>query len=166
MHTDHTSTHHRVFKCSPTIRVPTTPRSASSSSAASPTSSHPPLTTWRARRSAASPSTTKTCSPSARRRALRSCRAAIPSTPAASTFSLAQLSHRACQCRCPSCPRPSRRYQTHMIGKWHLGNVNESWCPWGRGFDSYVGYPTWAGMRVITITVPVAFVTGICAPSP
>ena len=27
-----------------------------------------------------------------------------------------------------------------MIGKWHLGNVNESWCPWGRGFDSYVGY--------------------------
>ena len=31
-------------------------------------------------------------------------------------------------------------YQTHMIGKWHIGYVNESCAPWGRDFDSYIGY--------------------------
>ena len=31
-------------------------------------------------------------------------------------------------------------YQTHAIGKWHLGYVNDTCAPWSRSFDSYVGY--------------------------
>ena len=31
-------------------------------------------------------------------------------------------------------------YQVHGIGKWHLGYVNDTCAPWGRGFDSYIGY--------------------------
>ena len=31
-------------------------------------------------------------------------------------------------------------YATHGVGKWHLGAVNGSCAPWGRGFDSWLGY--------------------------
>ena len=31
-------------------------------------------------------------------------------------------------------------YQTHAIGKWHLGYTNDTCAPWGREFDSYLGY--------------------------
>ena len=29
---------------------------------------------------------------------------------------------------------------THMVGKWHAGFARESYCPWRRGFDTFVGY--------------------------
>ena len=31
-------------------------------------------------------------------------------------------------------------YNTHMIGKWHLGYAKEEFTPMGRGFDSHLGY--------------------------
>lgn len=30
-------------------------------------------------------------------------------------------------------------YQTHMVGKWHLGNHERKYTPIGRGFDSFCG---------------------------
>ena len=32
-------------------------------------------------------------------------------------------------------------YETAMIGKWHLGNVQEKYLPTGQGFDSWFGLP-------------------------
>lgn len=31
-------------------------------------------------------------------------------------------------------------YATHMIGKWHLGDLDERWTPTFRGYDSFLGY--------------------------
>lgn len=31
-------------------------------------------------------------------------------------------------------------YQSHMIGKWHLGYAEEGCAPWARGFESFFGY--------------------------
>ena len=27
-----------------------------------------------------------------------------------------------------------------LLTEWHLGHVNESCAPWGRDFDTYIGY--------------------------
>ena len=42
----------------------------------------------------------------------------------------------------PLMPRAFKElnYSTAMVGKWHLGYVNDTCSPWTRGFDSYLGY--------------------------
>jgi arylsulfatase B len=31
-------------------------------------------------------------------------------------------------------------YQTHIVGKWHLGFCNEKYTPVSRGFDTFYGF--------------------------
>lgn len=31
-------------------------------------------------------------------------------------------------------------YETHMIGKWHLGSFDHDYIPSERGFDTYMGF--------------------------
>lgn len=31
-------------------------------------------------------------------------------------------------------------YSTHLVGKWHIGEVNADAMPWAQGFDSFFGY--------------------------
>lgn len=33
-------------------------------------------------------------------------------------------------------------YETMMVGKWHVGNLNNEVMPWTKGFDRYFGRPT------------------------
>ena len=33
-------------------------------------------------------------------------------------------------------------YQSHIVGKWHLGFCNRKFWPQNRGFDSYYGFLT------------------------
>lgn len=47
-------------------------------------------------------------------------------------------------CACPEQLFPQYMkdagYETHMIGKWHLGSYTQSYIPSQRGFDTYMGY--------------------------
>ena len=39
-------------------------------------------------------------------------------------------------------------YDTHMIGKWHLGAAEEYDMPWNKGFDTYLGFLEGKGLNV------------------
>ena len=31
-------------------------------------------------------------------------------------------------------------YDTHLVGKWHVGHCNDAYLPLNRGFDSFLGH--------------------------
>ena len=38
-------------------------------------------------------------------------------------------------------------YDTHMVGKWHLGGAEEYDMPWNKGFDSFLGFLEGTGLN-------------------
>ena len=39
-------------------------------------------------------------------------------------------------------------YETHMVGKWHLGGAEEYDMPWNKGFDTFFGFLEGKGLFV------------------
>jgi arylsulfatase A-like enzyme len=43
-------------------------------------------------------------------------------------------------------------YQTHLVGKWHLGHASRSLLPTSRGFQTFYGFLTGAVSHLTDMT--------------